>query len=232
MRRVGYGFFSFTEITDPNEDVAYNEWHLYDHMPEQYKLTGIVWGQRWTRVAGSGSAVEPLDRVHYVTCYLMSEPIEPTLDEFQALAVELRAADRFHAARAAHVAGAFTVASTSTSHRTPIDPQVVPFRPHRFAHVRVDERAPGVAGAHEAVQEVLVPALLATDGVIGVWTYDHFSSARHPSIRDLHVTMTWTDGDPSAVEAASAAIALPGASVRISASLLPVTPDPSTWFSA
>ena len=41
------GFFSFTEITDPAEHHSYNEWHMLDHMPEQYPIPGIAYGQRW-----------------------------------------------------------------------------------------------------------------------------------------------------------------------------------------
>ena len=58
-RKVVAGFFSFTEITDPAEHRAYNEWHQLDHMPEQLPLDGIAYGQRWvstpavTRAVGS-----------------------------------------------------------------------------------------------------------------------------------------------------------------------------------
>ena len=45
--KVRIGFFSFTEITDPAEHRSYNEWHMYDHMPEQFPIGGIVYGQRW-----------------------------------------------------------------------------------------------------------------------------------------------------------------------------------------
>ena len=47
MNKVKVGFFSFTEITDPREHRAYNEWHQLDHMPEQLPIRGIAWGQRW-----------------------------------------------------------------------------------------------------------------------------------------------------------------------------------------
>ena len=47
MAKVQIGFFSFTEITDPAEHRSYNEWHQLDHMPEQYPLAGVVFGQRW-----------------------------------------------------------------------------------------------------------------------------------------------------------------------------------------
>jgi hypothetical protein len=47
MNKVKVGFFSFTEITDPSEHRSYNEWHQLDHMPEQYPLPGMAFGQRW-----------------------------------------------------------------------------------------------------------------------------------------------------------------------------------------
>ena len=46
MNKVKVGFFSFTEILDGRHR-EYNEWHLFDHMPEQFKLDGLQWGQRW-----------------------------------------------------------------------------------------------------------------------------------------------------------------------------------------
>ena len=47
MNKVEVGFFSFTEITDPSEHRAYNEWHQLDHMPEQLPLRGVAYGARW-----------------------------------------------------------------------------------------------------------------------------------------------------------------------------------------
>ena len=47
MNKVRIGFFSFTEITDPTKHRAYNEWHQLDHMPEQFPIRGVAYGQRW-----------------------------------------------------------------------------------------------------------------------------------------------------------------------------------------
>ena len=38
--KAAYGFFSFTEVTDPAEHRSYNEWHQLDHLPEQFPLAG------------------------------------------------------------------------------------------------------------------------------------------------------------------------------------------------
>ena len=111
--KVAYGFFSFTEVTDPAEHRSYNEWHQLDHLPEQFPLPGIVYGQRWVSTPACRAArvvSEPdLDPIHYVTCYLMAEPIDETLDEFFALGAELHRLDRFHQHRQAHLTGPFRV---------------------------------------------------------------------------------------------------------------------------
>jgi hypothetical protein len=105
VNKIRVGFFSFTEITDPGKHRSYNEWHQLDHMPEQYPLDGIAYGQRWvsTPACKEARAVSepPLDAIHYVTLYLMTEPVDRTLSEFMQLGRDLRAANRFHLARAA-----------------------------------------------------------------------------------------------------------------------------------
>ena len=94
MNKVKVGFFSFTEITDPSEHRSYNEWHQLDHMPEQYPLPGMAFGQRWvsTPACRAARTVDGplLAPIHYVTLYLMTEPVEPTLEEFHALGGRLR----------------------------------------------------------------------------------------------------------------------------------------------
>ena len=86
MNKFKIGFFSFTEITDPDEHHSYNEWHSSTTCPSSIPIPGIVYGQRWvsTPACRAARAVSepPLDAVHYLTCYLMTEPVEETLREF------------------------------------------------------------------------------------------------------------------------------------------------------
>ena len=114
-----FGFFSFTEITDPGEHHSYNEWHQLDHLPEQFPLPGIVYGQRWVSTpacrAARAVSEQPLDPVHYVTCYLMADPIEQTLDDFFVLGARLHELDRFHTHRQAHLTGPFRVVDTAAT---------------------------------------------------------------------------------------------------------------------
>src|SRR5688500_3866608 len=109
--KVTHGFVSFTEV-EPGEHQSYNAWHLFDHLPEQLPLPGIVWGQRWVlspTLERFRRADAPLDRVHYVTLYLLAAPVAETLAGFRALAQRLRGAGRFHLHRTSHLSGPLAV---------------------------------------------------------------------------------------------------------------------------
>ena len=86
MTNGSRGFLSLTEVTPPGNHREYNEWHQLDHLPEQYPLAGIVFGQRWVSTPACRRlrlhSAPPLDRTHYLTLYILAEPIEQTLREF------------------------------------------------------------------------------------------------------------------------------------------------------
>ena len=184
--KVTHGFVSFTEV-EAGEHQSYNQWHLFDHMPEQYPLPGIVFGQRWVlspELRPQMDASAPLDRTHYVTLYLMTEPIEETLTDFRALAVELREKDRFHLHRTSHLAGALAVTSCHASAAALVSSAAVPFRPNRGVHVVLTE------GDADAVVEQA--------GVAGAWVLraDEHSP---PELRNTTAVWYWLDDDPAVV---------------------------------
>jgi hypothetical protein len=199
VNKVKLGFFSFTEITDPTEHRSYNEWHQLDHMPEQYPLPGMAFGQRWvsTPACRAARAVDGplLDAVHYVTLYLMTEPVEETLEAFRALGGHLRQVGRFHEHRRALLSGPFEVQSIAAAPRVLISAEAVPYRPNRGAYLVVQE------GVFESDDDD--EALLETDGVAGVWIFASASEhhgAWHPGRRRL--TVCFLDEEPLAVAAA------------------------------
>ncbi len=216
MDKVRVGFFSFTEITDASEHRSYNEWHLFDHMPEQYPIDGVAYGQRWVRTPELAAASlvadgSPLEAVHYLTLYLMTEPVERTLREFVALGQDLRSLGRFHQARRAHLSGPLRHLESHVAPRALISAEAVPYRPHRGVHVvverveRVDRSEPGNPARRD--DEYLqfwhtqhAPALCALDGVVGVWEF-----ATAPALRELgwqpgnrRISVCWLDGDVAA----------------------------------
>jgi hypothetical protein len=195
--KVKVGFFSFTEITDPAEHHSYNEWHQLDHMPEQYPLPGMAFGQRWvsTPACRAARAVDGalLAPVHYVTLYLMTEPVDTTLEEFHALGGTLRERGRFHQHRRAHLSGPFDVGSVAVAPRVLISAPAVPFRPNLGAYIVVEDLA----------STDLAPDttdLLGLPGVAGVWTFVSDQERRH-AWRPGHrrVTVCFLDSHPLTV---------------------------------
>jgi hypothetical protein len=209
VNRVRVGFFSFTEITDPREHRAYNEWHQFDHLPEQYAIPGVVSGERWVasprcRAAWSVAA-EPLSAVHYMTLYLMGEPVEPTLVEFLDVGRQLHGLGRFHEHRRAPLAGPFQFMEATAAPRVLVSAEAVPHRPNRGVYVIVEEMPK--SGVDEFVRRdhlEVVPALAQVAGVAGVWS---FATAAHlnglgwsPGRR--RVLVCYLDDDPIAVTGA------------------------------
>jgi hypothetical protein len=183
--KVKVGFFSFTEVTDPAEHRSYNEWHMLDHMPEQYPLRGIAFGQRWVstpacRAARAASGPQ-FDPIHYVTLYLMTEPVADTLKEFYELGRYLHEVDRFHRQRRAHLSGPFPVEAIAAAPRVLISAAAVPYRPNRGVYVTVRDRAAPAIGPD---------ALGAVPGVAGAWSF---------ADDERRITVAWLDDDPLTV---------------------------------
>jgi hypothetical protein len=199
--KIRVGFFSFTEITDPSEHHAYNEWHQLDHMPEQYPLDGIAYGQRWVSTpacrAARAVSEEPLDSIHYMTLYLMTEPVERTLREFMQLGRDLHAVGRFHLHRRARLSGPFGFRSAAASARVLISPAAVPYRPNLGVYVEIEDLEAEESGApdggpsddnrFDAGVVGYLEELCAQPGVAGAWS---FADAQR------RITVTWLDAPP------------------------------------
>jgi hypothetical protein len=177
------GFFSFTEVTDPGGHRAYNKWHQFDHLPEQFSIDGIVFGQRWVATPACRAAgLEPgplLSRCHYMTLYLMRD-VE-ALPEFFELAVRLREEGRFFAARISHLSGPFTVDGRWVAPGLVLSVAAVPFRPAHGIYVVVGR---GVDGERMA----------AEPGVAGAWSFSALADGDGPG-GQRHITVAFIDGD-------------------------------------
>ena len=84
----------------------------------------------------------PLDPIHYMTLYLMTEPVERTLREFMQLGRDLHAVGRFHLHRQAHLSGPFPFLGAAVAPRVLISAEAVPYRPNLGVYVEVDELRP------------------------------------------------------------------------------------------
>jgi hypothetical protein len=214
--RAVAGFVSFTEVTDPGAHRAYNEWHQLDHLPEQRPLPGVLGGERWvaTPACREATAVgDPgLSDVHYVTVYLMADPIEETVTGFRALAGTLARAGRFFDARRSHLSGPLRVAGAHAAPGALVSAAAVPFRPNRGVFVVAEP--PGAAAVADAFAGFTPPSpdapgavVLATEGVAGVWVLrgepDHGGAAWNSP--EAAITVCYLDGPPLEVGASLAA---------------------------
>jgi len=192
VNKVRLGFFSFTEITDPGEHQSYNEWHQLDHMPEQFPLEGVAYGQRWVstpacRVARAVSE-PPLDSIHYMTLYLMTDPVERTLREFMQLGRDLHAVGRFHMHRRARLSGPFPLVGESVAPRVLISAAAVPYRPNLGVYVEVEEVADDEDPADaERIRTAHLSALCARPGVAGAWSF---------ADEQRRIVVAWLDAPP------------------------------------
>jgi hypothetical protein len=222
-----YGFFSFTEITDPGEHRAYNEWHQLDHLPEQFGLPGITFGQRWvsTPACRRARAVDGdvLGPAHYVTLYLMREPIGETLRAFGALGQELRARGRFHEHRRAVLSGPFAVVERHAAPRTRIGAGVLPHRPHLGVYVVVRPTPADTGCAGRA---------LSDPSVAGVWRFESEPGLGGGpwSPGNRSVTVCFLDGPPLDAAPRLSVLLESTAGVELAGPFETVTPWRWDWF--
>jgi hypothetical protein len=206
MNRVKVGFFSMSGGSATGDDRPYLAWHQLDHMPEQYQIPGLLQGQRWGMTADcyAARAVEPDDLrpVRYVVQYLMTDPVQPTLDSFVQLGRRLAEAGRYPERVTSHLLGAFHLLDAYAAPRVLVSPEVVPFRPNRGVYVIV-ERQSGHDGLDRWLQWLHtdhLPELLTIPGVAGVWCFATSSLWRHPAWTegDHRITICYLDDDPAA----------------------------------
>ncbi|OBH33307.1 hypothetical protein A9X03_05105 [Mycobacterium sp. E1715] len=212
--RVRAGVFSLTAAAPADDDGSYLRWHLLDHMPEQYQLPGIVYGLRWIadgdypqhRLAGNGPLAEIANAVHY----LVGDPVEQTFDDFVTLGRALRENGRFPVVRPSlQVAGLRLLQWQSAPHAL-ISAEVVPFRPHRGVVLIVEEPVDGRRpdGWLQWLHAEHHPALLATPGTAGAWTFGSSTGWSHLPrgwrTEFQYITVVYLDADPLTTTAALA----------------------------
>jgi hypothetical protein len=199
-----HAFFSFTAVVDASSHRAYNEWHQLDHRPENLALPGVAWGERWVRTptCAAASTVDPrLSPTHYVNVYFFRPPVAASVAEWHALAER-----SFQWGRRQDVTlctrplmGFFDVVKGYVRPDAMISVEALPFRPTRGVVVRVIEHAephaPTVERLHHADDQRLVPGMLATDGVAGVYVFSSVSTTIDESFVAAAGARTFRAGD-------------------------------------
>jgi hypothetical protein len=184
------------------DDAAYLEWHVLDHLPEQFRLPGLRWGQRWVSTPSCRSAraasAPPFDEVDHVVTYLFAPVagtgVDGALDAFFDLGSALHHAGRMPVALPRRHLASYDVLGGAASPRVLVGAAVLPWRPIRGVYL-VAERWPASSTPVASPDE-----LLAVDGVAGFW---HLcgTAGRHERLADagdLHLWVAFLDDDPVA----------------------------------
>jgi hypothetical protein len=206
-----FAFLAFTEITDPRQHKSYNAWHQLDHLPEQLPLDGVLHGQRWVaspqcKIARAAESPH-LSNTHYLTAYLMGDPIRDTLTAFAGLADRLRSMGRFHGYRRILLSGAFRLLDVQAAERVMVSANAVLYRPNRGVYAVVEKvpdhghggTAPDASRRGKNKQQMA--GLLDVPGVAGVAVFvtepDAANAGGKPGTR--HISLLHLDDDPVAV---------------------------------
>ena len=215
-------FFSFVDLTDPSRHAEYNDWHLYDHRPENLALPGVAWGDRWARLVDSGddpdragTATEEYAGVDYVAMYWFREPLDQSIAEWFKLG-----SDSVQWGRGPAIPGVirrltafFTPVRGYAAPRVLVSPDILPYRPNRGLHVTLSRfEDPAGEAAHQQFRwydRTRIPDLLEVPGVAGAWTFALADTLRRPpgSTTDnrehdpgqLRLRVLYLDGDPESV---------------------------------
>ena len=188
MQSVKAAYLSFMALA-PGDHGLRSEWHQMDHMPEQYSIPGIVWGQRYVAtpacIAARLHQVGNLCEAQYLINYLMADPLGPTLQLFGELAEELRAQGRMFDS-IGKLRGAFTITGMQAAPRAMIRPSVLPFRPHRGVYVVIEGESASLDPS----------SLTRIDGVAGFWTMavDAANHTAYSTPGRHHATLVYLDG--------------------------------------
>lgn len=217
MRDVKVGFITLTEVTSSGDHQAYNAWHQLDHMPEQFSIPGVVGGQRWVLApacADEAIAVDdPLGIFHYLTLYLMTEPVTQTLEQFAEVRERLAKLGRFYEHRRARLSGAWVFLEALAAPRSLVAPEVLPWRPNRGIYAVIDEPLADTSSLDEYLRlrhTSHFPRLLEVPGVAGLWSFATRQWAfangddppPDPQAQDAtRITVLFLDGDPHQVAA-------------------------------
>lgn len=208
MNRVKVGFFSLSHTSETGDDRPYLHWHQMDHMPEQYRLPGMVLGQRWasTPACRAARAVEDDEwsGVDHVVCYLIGNPVDETIDDFLVLGRHLAELGRFPQSLPSRYRGALRLLESHAAPRVLVDPEVVPFRPHRGVYLIIEEPS-GDRSAEDGFLRQLhtdvLPELVTVPGVAGAWLFATTPSIHRPMFTGGHYRMAlcYLDDDPATV---------------------------------
>jgi hypothetical protein len=162
----------FAAKSETGTDAEHIRWHQFEHMPEQFRITGVCNGQRWVSTPACRAArfceSPPFDRADHVVQYLFAEPAPQVIRTFAGLGAALEAAGRRPSPEPPRLASlGFDVVDRRANSRGVIGAYALPWYPASGIFLTFETAAAvDPAGRAEALTR-----LVETEGVAGAWRY-------------------------------------------------------------
>jgi hypothetical protein len=194
---VAFAVFSMSSRAADGDDDGYLEWHMLDHLPEQYRIDGLRLGQRWFSTdacrAARAASEAPYDAVDHVVGYLFGGDVDPAVDIFFDLGASLYRAGRMPVALPRVQVGGWEAVARAAAPRALAGADVVPWRPQRGVYLIV-ESITDEGGADDPALDQLIEA----PGVAGVWRYrdGHDRHRRLDDCTGWELAVCYLDDDP------------------------------------
>lgn len=196
------GVFSLSASSSDGDDSRYLRWHHLDHLPQQYEIPGMLYGQRWVSTPACRAArpvqSERFEPVNHVVHYLFGDPVAQVVDDFFALRDHLIEIGRFPERLPNRLVSGGEPVEAHAAASALVTAAVVPYRPNRGAYLIIEQTASASEAARWSPEHV--DALLAIDGVAGLWSFaptalrpDEFSKSGYS------VSVCYLDEDPLGV---------------------------------
>ena len=192
----------FMGRSEDGRDVDVLRWHLFDHIPEQFRVPGVRNGQRWVSTpecrAARFAPSAPYDAADYVVQYLFAEPAPQAVAAFAQLGKALGRAGRFIRSRQPVLAsGGFGIQGMRASSRGALGAAVLPWYPASGIFLSVET----AAEADPAAGMETLSRLADVEGVAGAWRYGPAQRDLSPLRTDLGIAATvfYLYDDPLAV---------------------------------
>ncbi len=202
QNKVELAAMSLSASSPSGDDAPYLEWHQLDHMPQQYEIPGLLYGQRWASTpecrAARAVQSERFEPTNHVVQYLFGEPVAQAIDDWFTLGAHLGQVGRFPHRLPAVMLGGFDVVDCHAAASALVTAEVVPYRPNRGMYLVIER--PDDANAPAPWTDEHVEQLLAIDGVAGLWTFA--SGTVRPDRLDTtgyRIAVCYLDDDPVAV---------------------------------
>lgn len=193
---------SLSQRSVTGDDQAYLAWHLFDHLPEQYRLDGLRLGARYVSTEECRRC-RPVrgefDAVDHVVIYLAAPKFSVSIGSFFDLGAALRRDGRMSSLLPSVHLAAWTLAGRVAASRAVVGASVIPWRPATGILLLVErdaEPSTALPDDHDGLA-----ALIELPGVVGAWTW-RGRSPLHPGLSDathLAATVAYLDGPPTDV---------------------------------